>query len=148
MANNDYVNKVEYGNETLIDITSTTAEEDDVIEGKSFFLKSGAPATGTLGDATTSAHGLMSAADKTKLNGITTGAAVTDVQINSTSILSNGVANIPLASWNTLGVIKANSDYGLGVLTEGNAGIIATMKAETSLIKAGTNIYKPIVPYN
>jgi len=82
------------------------------------------------------------------LNGVSLTNIINDVQINGTSILSNNIANIPIASWNTLGVVKANVDYGLGMLTEGNAGIIATMKAETSLIKAGTNIYKPIVPYN
>lgn len=54
-----------------MDISDTTAEENDVIAGETFYTKSGAPATGTLGDATTSAHGLMSAADKAKLDGLT-----------------------------------------------------------------------------
>lgn len=74
MANNQYVNRVDYGNDTLIDISDTTAEEEDVLVGQTFYTRSGAPATGTLGDATTSTHGLMSAADKTKLDGIATGA--------------------------------------------------------------------------
>lgn len=71
-----------------------------------------------------------------------------DIQINGTSIASNGIANIPIATWNTLGVVKAGADYGVGMLTGGNLGIISVQKADTSLIKAGTNIYKPIVPYN
>ena len=70
MANNQYVNRVDYGNDTLIDISDTTAEAGDVLEGQTFYTRSGAPATGTLGDATTSTHGLMSAADKTKLDGL------------------------------------------------------------------------------
>jgi hypothetical protein len=52
MANNEYVNKVEFGNETLMDISDTTAEEGDVLEGQTFYTRSGAPATGSLGDAT------------------------------------------------------------------------------------------------
>ena len=68
MANNEYVNRVDFGDETLIDISDTTAEPEDVIEGQTFYTRNGAPATGTLGDATTTTHGLMSAADKVKLD--------------------------------------------------------------------------------
>lgn len=64
---NQYKNKVIYGNETLMDITDTTAESGDVIEGQVFYTKNGARSVGTLGDATTSTHGLMSAADKQAL---------------------------------------------------------------------------------
>lgn len=70
MADNEYVNRVDFGSETLIDISDTTAEAGDVVEGQTFYTRSGAPATGTLGDATQSAHGLMSASDKTKLDTI------------------------------------------------------------------------------
>lgn len=42
MANNPYVNKVEYGGRTLIDLTNDTATAADVAEGKTFHDKSGA----------------------------------------------------------------------------------------------------------
>ena len=64
---NQYKNKIIYGNETLMDITDTTAEEQDVIEGQVFYRASGARSVGTLTDATTTTHGLMSAADKIAL---------------------------------------------------------------------------------
>lgn len=44
---NQYVNKVIFGEETLIDLTSDTATAADVQSGKKFHLKSGAQATGT-----------------------------------------------------------------------------------------------------
>lgn len=66
---NQYKNKIIYGNQTLMDITDTTATENDVLEGEVFYSASGARSVGLLGDATQSAHGLMSAADKTKLDG-------------------------------------------------------------------------------
>ena len=47
MAENPYVNKVEYGNQTIMDISDTTAEEDGVAEGEVFYKKTGERAIGT-----------------------------------------------------------------------------------------------------
>ena len=91
MANNEYINKVEYGDQTLMDITDTTAENSDVIEGQVFYARNGARSVGTLGDATQSTHGLMSATDKTKLDEI-------DLQKKADGILneaSGSIAYIP-----------------------------------------------------
>ena len=44
---NEYVNKVEANNQTLIDLTSDTATAGDVLEGRTLHLASGAPAVGT-----------------------------------------------------------------------------------------------------
>lgn len=46
MANNPYVNKVVYGNDTVMDISDTTADEDDVVSGKTFYKASGAKGVG------------------------------------------------------------------------------------------------------
>lgn len=46
MADNPYVNKVEYGGQTLVDLTGDTATAADVVQGKTFHLASGAQATG------------------------------------------------------------------------------------------------------
>ena len=47
MANNQYVNKVVWGNDTLIDLTGDTITASDVINNKVFHDKSGAPVTGS-----------------------------------------------------------------------------------------------------
>ena len=64
---NQYKNKIIYGNQTLMDITDTTASTEDVLQGQVFYSASGARSVGTLTDATTTTHGLMSAADKIAL---------------------------------------------------------------------------------
>ena len=47
MANNPYVNKVKYGNQTVMDISDTTAEESDVAEGEVFYKGNGQRSVGT-----------------------------------------------------------------------------------------------------
>ena len=91
---NQTVNKVEFGGQTVIDITDTTADAADVIEGEVFYTKSGARSVGTLTDATQSTHGLMSTSDKIKLDGID----LLGVKLNSTALLpdANGYVNIPV----------------------------------------------------
>lgn len=67
---NQYKNKIIYGDQTLMDITDTTVSTEDVLEGQVFYSANGARSVGTLTDATTTTHGLMSAADKNKLDNI------------------------------------------------------------------------------
>ncbi len=45
---NPYVNKVEYGGNTLIDLTADTVTPSDVLEGVTFHDKSGAQKSGSL----------------------------------------------------------------------------------------------------
>ena len=70
--------------------------------------------------------------------------AVDDVQVNGTSIVSNGVANIPVTSNATPGLVKI-SGYGLWY---GQDGFVYVNKASSAQIKLGEQQYMPIVPYN
>ena len=74
------------------------------------------------------------------------GGSVTDVQVNGTSVVTSGVANVPLAKSNVLGVGKfPGSDYGVSITNDGTVYIHAPVEAR---VKAGTNAYSPIVPNN
>ena len=70
---------------------------------------------------------------------------VTDVRVNGTSVLSSGVANVPVAGENVYGVIKSNGEYGVYVNT---SGFLQTSSASSSVVKAGTNTYRTIKPSN
>lgn len=75
------VNKVVYGNTPIMDITDTTAEQSDVMEGKYFYDKSGTRVAGTA----------------------TVG--VTDVEVDGVSVVDeDGVAGIDLSG-------KANTSH-------------------------------------
>ena len=74
------------------------------------------------------------------------GVNVDDVQINGTSVVSNGVANVPVASTTNYGVLKVGtSATGLGLDSSGYLKISASYESE---VKAGTDYYRPIVPNN
>ena len=79
------------------------------------------------------------------LNGVSLSNIITDVQIDGTSILSNNIANIPITAYNTLGLVKVDSNYGISA---NDAGRIYIIKANSTRIKEGTNQYFAITPYN
>ena len=66
---------------------------------------------------------------------------VDDVQINGTSIVVDGVANIPYASNDTNGLARTSATYGTKIDSD---GVIRIQKAAESETKAGTGSYRPI----
>lgn len=68
---------------------------------------------------------------------------VTDVQINGTSILSNGVANVPVASTSDFGAIRIDENYGI---TINDSGTLRLVQASLSQIKSGTSQTRIITP--
>lgn len=67
---------------------------------------------------------------------------VDDVQINGTSIVQNGIANVPIANSNVYGAVKFSSSY--GTTGYGTPTVIGISPADDSTIRAGTANYKPI----
>ena len=76
---------------------------------------------------------------------LTSADVVSDVQINGSTIVSSGVANIPKAAQNVLGVASINSTAGIAISSSGGLYINKATDAE---IEAKTNTYKPLVPSN
>jgi len=70
---------------------------------------------------------------------------VTDVRVAGTSVAANGVANIPIASQSSLGVVKqAETGYSVSIQNDGTLKIVG---ADTATIKSGSsNSSRPILP--
>jgi hypothetical protein len=119
--------------------------------------------------ATDQISGLMSASDKSKLDGIESNAevnvqsdwnetnsasnafiknkptiptvSVTDVQVNGASVLENGIASIPTATQGKSGVVKSWEIYGTKMYYD----YLITAPASAAEIRGGVTNYKPIV---
>ena len=71
-----------------------------------------------------------------------------DVQIEGTSVVQDGVANIPYATHLRFGVLKTNSNYGTGTILSSNGlGTVYVSQASVDNINSGDEKYKPISPY-
>ena len=68
---------------------------------------------------------------------------VQDVQVAGVSVLSDGVANVPIASESVSGVIKSNTNYGTWVQN----GTLRLVFANAGHVKQGEYQYLPIAPY-
>lgn len=84
---------------------------------------------------------VLTSQDKADIAGLVD-VPVDDVQINGSSIVSGGVANIPLADANNNGVVKINQYQGIRV----SGGALAIYPAASSHAKAGSNESRPLVP--
>jgi hypothetical protein len=58
MANNQYVNKVQFGNQTLIDLTSDTVTADKLMQGYTAHDRTGQIITGAVLDGNSLEYGL------------------------------------------------------------------------------------------
>ena len=102
---------------TLIDLTEdTVTSSDHIVNGYVGHLRSGEQVTGTGG--------------------------VTDVQVNNTSVVTNGVANIPKAG-SQYGAVKIDPNYGVTIATGGQ---LIAYGALEMMYKAGKNGYRPVMP--
>lgn len=68
---------------------------------------------------------------------------VQDVQVNGTSVVTDGVANVPIGDYNTYGVIKVQQ---YGGLQFGSTNMLKTDPASEASIKTGTDGSRPIIP--
>lgn len=74
---------------------------------------------------------------------------VTDVQVNGTSVVTDGVANVPKGGLNQLGAVCYGEQYGNHGIIINNSGEILTNTASDDQIKRSlANAYRPITPIN
>ena len=67
---------------------------------------------------------------------------LTDVQINGASVVSNGIAEVPIATESSVGVCRVDPNYGTGIYSQR----LIVARAPNDYIKNGANVYRPIVP--
>ena len=67
---------------------------------------------------------------------------VSDVKVNGTSVVEDGVANVPVAASGTLGVVAVSDSYGTSV----NSGTLRIVQATDNDLKNGTGGFRPVTP--
>lgn len=70
------------------------------------------------------------------------GGKIKDVQVNGVSIVQNGVADVPVATASSVGVVRTSADRG----TRMTSGILGLEPATSAQIKAGTQNYSATPP--
>ena len=138
MASNQNVNKVVYGNTTLIDLTGDDVTAASVLSGKKFHLKSGAAATGTIATKTASN---LSANGKTvtvpagyyasqATKDVATGSATAPASISgSSATVSTGTNTLTLSK--TVSVTPSVSAGYVAAGTAGNSSVSLTASVTT-----------------
>lgn len=156
LSNSDYNTLVSTGTVTIDGITLTYSDDNVYITPDTV--------------ATTTEDGLMSAADKVKLNSLSAlpiivndrylhtnastgalewssmsgGGSITDVRVNNTSVVSSGVANIPAAGASTTGVVTTGIQTFGGTKTFNSKVVVGNPSnySQTVVLEIGkTNSY-------
>lgn len=130
MASNPYVNRVEYGGSTLIDLTGDDITAASVLSGKKFHLPSGAPGTGSIPTKTASD---LSASGKTVTvpAGYYATQATKDVTTGSASTPATSITANPSISVGSGGLITASVSTSKSVTPSVSAGYVASGTAGT-----------------
>ena len=145
MANNQYVNKVVYGGETLIDLTGDTIVVSKLLSGYTAHDKSGAPITGTCTfDADTSDANAVASElllNKTAyVNGNKVTGTMPNNSNNNVTVSSAGGTTIPIGFYDGSGKAVIDSTS-LGNLAPNNIrrgisilGVTGTLSPEDQLV--------------
>jgi len=163
MAENQYINKVVYGGNTLIDLTSDDVFASDVLAGKKFHLPSGAPGTGACtydadtSDATAIAAEILSGKtaykNGSKLIGTmpNNGAVAGTISTKSEEYTvpqgyHDGSGKVSIASAEQAKLIPANIRDGITILgVEGNMSGSEDVKAQAKNVTPST-IQQTVTP--
>lgn len=152
---NEYINKVVYGNQTLIDLTADDVTASDVLTGKKFHLPSGAEGTGTCAydadtsDATATAAEILATKTAYKNGSKLTGTMANRGSASGTISTKSGQYTIQQGYHDGTGKVSIDSTEQAKIV-EGNIkngvqilGVTGTYTG-SELIKATT---KSVTPY-
>lgn len=153
MADNQYINKVVYGGNVLIDLTGDDVTASDVLSGKKFHLPSGATSTGTCtynadtSDATAVAAEILAAKTAYKNGEKITGTMANNGAVTGTITAKNeeytvpqgyhdGSGKVGIASTEQAKIIATNIREGITILgvegaMSGSEGMSAQAKTVT-----------------
>ena len=163
MANNQYVNKVIFGNEVVIDLSSDTIAANKLLNGFTAHDKTGAPITGectydsdtTDADATTDEilAGKYAYVNKAKLTGTMTNQgekhytlSTRDAEVSIPQGYHDGSGGIGLAAADKTALVAANVRQGVTILgVEGTMSNMEGVKATSASITPYTTS-QTIVP--
>ncbi len=144
MASNQNVNKVVYGNTTLIDLTGDDVTATSVLSGKKFHLPSGAAATGTIATKTSSN---LTASGKTVTvpagyyasqytKDVATGSATAPASISgSSATVSTGTNTLTLSK-----TVSVTPSVSAGYVSSGTAGNSSVSLTASVTTKAAATI--------
>ena len=155
MADNPYVNKVEYGGRTLMDLTGDTATPSDVLSGVSFHDRSGAAQQGSLithnvydGLDSTSTSDALSANQGKVLNGNLNSRYIFDA-LRGTNIESNTDLNnmetpgiyycTSSATAQTLSNCPVTSNFSMLVLPKSQSYVVQLLFANSAAYLRGNS---------
>ena len=163
MASNQYVNKVIFGGETLIDISSDTVAANKILTGFTAHDRTGAPITGECSydadtsDATASSDDILTGADA-YVNGVKVSGSMTnrgevhytlsarDSEVSIPQGYHDGSGGIGLASADKTALVPGNVRQGVTVLgIEGTMSNMEGVKATSTSITPYTTA-QTIVP--
>ena len=152
MANNQYVNKVIYGGETLIDLTQDDVTRSSVLSGIKFHLPSGEATTGTCAyDANTSDANAVAAEILTTKTAYVNGSKVTGTMPNRGAVTGtistldgeytiaqgyhDGSGKVSIDSTEQSKLIAANIREGVTIL-----GVTGTMSSSEGVRATAVNV--------
>lgn len=164
MANNQYVNKVIYGGDTLIDLTPDQVTRNDVLEGVTFHLPSGEPTTGLCTyDADTSGATAVASEILSGETAFVNGVEVTGTMPNRGAVsgtissvnqvytiqqgFHDGSGNVQIDATEQAKIIASNILQGVTILgVTGNVSPSSDIQIEASKTATPTSSQQTILP--
>lgn len=136
---NTYVNKVIYGNDTLIDLTGDDVTRSDVLAGKKFHLPSGEATTGTCdydaytSDATATAAEILATKTAYKNGSKLTGTMPNNGSVTGTISTKAGEYTIPQGYHDGSGKVSISSTEQAKIIAENIRSGITILGVEGSM---------------